>query len=513
VKKPKGNEPLYRDLYENAPTALFSVSASDYAILKMNKKAPELLGYDRDSLIGMNVFDLYADSTYGREKALQVAKDFSNGRPVRDIELQMKHRFGHSIWVSHWVEALKDLNGNIIEARFSLIDISRRKELEAQLIHMQKLEAIGTLAGGIAHDFNNILSCIIGYSEIALFDQLPAGSPASHSIDQVIKAGDRARDIVKQILTFSRQTESEAGPLKISLIIKEALKLLRASLPSTIKIRQNIQEDSGCVLADPGRIHQVIMNLCTNAGYAMRMSGGILEVCLSRVNLNHESLYPLDLAPGPYLKLTVKDTGPGIDREIIGHIFDPYYTTKPKEDGTGLGLSVVLGIVRDLNGTINVRSESGKGAIFEVFMPEVEREPGPETLNYIPIPVGTERILFVDDEKHMVETMTLTLRSLGYSVISLPDGCEALDVFRERSGDFDLVITDQTMPGITGDKLAREMLDIRPDIPIILCTGFSEMISQEDADEMGIRAFIMKPIIRKELARTIRQVMESGSAD
>ncbi len=509
-RKLKNSEARYRDLYENAPTALFSVSAADYVILDVNKKALELFGYDRDTLIGMNVFDLYIDSPDGLEKAKQVAGDFRKGGPVRDVEMRMKHRAGHSVWVSHSVEPIRDSDGNIIEIRFSLLDVTRRKELEAQLIRAQKMESIGTLAGGIAHDFNNILSCIIGYSEIALFDQLSEGSPARRSIEQVVKAGDRARDIVKQILTFSRQTELEPKPLKISLIVKEALKLLRASIPSTIEIREDIQTDAGCVLADPSQIHQVIMNLCTNAGYAMRMSGGILEMYLSEVNLGHEDLYPLELTPGRYLKLTIKDTGPGIDRKIIGNIFDPYFTTKPKEDGTGLGLSVVLGIVHDLNGTIDVKSEPGQGTTFEVFLPEVEVEPAPETLDYAPIPTGTERILFVDDEAHMVDSSTRTLQSLGYTVTARSSGTESLDLFRARPDDFDLVITDQTMPGLTGDKLARAILRIRPDMPIILCTGFSEIISKEEAAEIGIRAFVMKPVIRKDLARTIRRVIESA---
>jgi nitrogen-specific signal transduction histidine kinase/CheY-like chemotaxis protein len=391
-------------------------------------------------------------------------------------------------------------------------DVTHIVRLEKQLRQAQKMEAIGTLAGGIAHDFNNILTIIIGYAEI-LLDGVSEENPMRVDLEEVLKAGFRARGLVEQILTFSRQTDQERRPLQIAPIVKEALKLLRASIPKTIEIRENIATESGMILADPTQIHQVLMNLCTNSAHAMREKGGRLEVGLIDVHLDYETAaqYP-DLGPGPYLRLTVSDTGHGMERTVRERIFDPFFTTKGPGEGTGLGLAMVYGIVKSHRGEITVYSEPGKGTTFHVFLPKVEVELIPSTEPLLPLSQGKERILFVDDEEGVVQMGRKMLERLGYEVIISTDGREALEIFRSQPEQIDLVITDQTMPNITGAELAQELMRIRPDIPVILCSGFSELIDQEKAKAMGIREFVMKPIITRDIGETIRRVLEGETS-
>ncbi|MHC4792205.1 MAG: GAF domain-containing protein, partial [Planctomycetota bacterium] len=348
---------------------------------------------------------------------------------------------------------------------------SEKEKLENELRQSQKMEAIGTLAGGIAHDFNNILSAIVGYSEMAL-GHIAGNSRVRQHIGQVLKAGLRAKDLVKQILAISCHGKPERKPVQIQLIIKEALKLLRASLPTTIEIRQNIPTESGHVLAEPTQIHQVMMNLCTNALHAMQDKGGILKVKLASVKIGaRNTAYP-DLEPGPYLKLSVGDTGYGMDEDTMKRIFDPYFTTKEKDVGTGMGLAVVHGIVNNHGGTITVHSKIGEGSTFHVLLPQVEKEIGYEIESVAPLPTGNRRILFVDDEKALADLGKHMLEDLGYKVDIRVSSIEALELFKVRPHRFDLVITDMTMPNMTGDKLAGKLMAISPDIPIILCTGY-----------------------------------------
>lgn len=404
---------------------------------------------------------------------------------------------------------LKDANGEIIGAIETLQDITDHIELQRQLRQTQKMEAIGTLAGGIAHDFNNILTAIIGYAEMAL-DDLPVGDKTSRSLGQVLKAGRRAKDLVGHMLTFSRQDEQARQPVRASQIVREALHFLRASLPSTIAIRERITSDSALVPADPTQIHQVLMNLCSNAAHAMRETGGELEVSLAAANFDPEDFEPA-LLPGPYVKLTVKDTGHGMEREVMDRIFDPYFTTKGPGEGTGMGLSVVHGIVANHGGSIGVRSKPGVGTTFEVFIPRIDHAPeSNESEACEPLPVGTEQILLVDDEEIIVEMEQLMLERLGYQVTATTGSLEALEAFRAAPGRFDLVITDQTMPNMTGAELCKKLLSIRPDIPIILCTGFSDLVTPEKAQAMGIGAFMRKPPARRELARAIRRLLDEG---
>jgi two-component system cell cycle sensor histidine kinase/response regulator CckA len=389
-------------------------------------------------------------------------------------------------------------------------DITVRKSLEAQLRQAQKMEAIGTLAGGIAHDFNNILSAIMGYTDMALTHP-KVDDRLRRYLNQVYMAGERATDLVKQILAFSRQSDQKPRPLRVSPIVKEVLKLLRASLPTTITIRQDIQSQTDTVLADPTQIHQILMNLCTNAAHAMRETKGELKVSLGPVEVKPgDTLIILHgLTPDMYLKLTVSDAGIGIAPDIMDRIFDPFFTTKKPSEGTGLGLSVVHGIVKSYHGAITVESEMGKGTEFHVYLPLLKETGEKREVGAVAdITGGKECILFVDDEEMLVELGKSMLTGLGYDVIGKTSSLEALELFRARPERFDLVITDMTMPNMTGIELARELMCIRPGIPVILCTGFSEAITPEKAKALGLREFIMKPIIKNQIAEAIRRNLD-----
>jgi CheY-like chemotaxis protein len=371
------------------------------------------------------------------------------------------------------------------------------------------MESIGTLAGGIAHDFNNILSAVFGYTELAL-DDAKEGSPQHDYLQEVLIAGNRAKELVQQILAFSRQADQEQNPVQVKLVVKEALKLLRASIPSTIEIKQTVQSNA-LVMGDVTQIHQILMNLCINAAHAMEDEGGLLTIDLSDVEIDSEDIYNHpDLKPGPYIKLTVTDTGHGIPPAILGKIFDPFFTTKETGKGTGMGLSVVHGIVHSHGGTIKAYSEAGKGSTFKVFLPAIEPHFIPEDRIAELIPIGIEHILFVDDEPTIVKMSHRILESLGYDVTTRTSSIEALELFRVQADQFDLVITDMTMPKMTGEDLAKELISIRPTIPIILCTGFSKSMDEQKAMEIGIQGFISKPILKREMAETIRKVLDNS---
>lgn len=392
------------------------------------------------------------------------------------------------------------------------LSTGKEEKLKRQLQQAQKLEAIGTLAGGISHDFNNILSPILGHTEI-LMEDIPENSALRVSLDEIYKAALRARDLVKQILTFSRQGNTEIKLIKIQPIIKEALKLIRSTIPTTIEIRQNITSGCGTVRADPTQIHQIIMNLSTNAFHAMESTGGELLVSLKEVELGPDDpVINFDMIPGSYACLEISDTGTGMNHDIVAKIFDPFFTTKKKDKGTGLGLSVVHGIVKSMNGAINVYSEPERGTRFNIYIPLVQSGFKEESVHpKSSIQTGTEKILLVDDEEAIAELQKRILERLGYDVISRVSSLEALEAFRANPEKFDLVITDMAMPKMSGNRLAAELIKIRPDIPILLCTGFSQQIAQETADAMGIRGVLMKPIIIKELADKIREVLDKAN--
>ncbi|MEA3417315.1 MAG: PAS domain S-box protein [Thermodesulfobacteriota bacterium] len=380
-------------------------------------------------------------------------------------------------------------------------------KLQKQLAQAQKMESIGTLAGGIAHDFNNILFPVFGYLEMMLLD-IPEDSPLRGQLEEIFNGAKRARDLVQQILRFSRQSGHEMKPLKVHLVIKEALKLIKSSLPSTIEISQNIKTDCRLVMADSTQLHQVIMNLCTNAFHAMEKTGGKLIVNLKEVELAIEDLKDQAMIPGKYICLTVADTGTGMDQGVIDRIFDPYYTTKEEGKGTGLGLAVAHGIVKSHGGHISVYSEPGKGSEFQILLPVIEKQKESAKVETdTSIQKGDERILLVDDEDIIVQMEKQMLERLGYHVTVRTSSADALEAFKANPDRFDLIITDMTMPNMTGDKLAGEIMKIRLDIPVILCTGFSERMSDERAESLGIKGFLMKPVVMKDLSNMIRKVL------
>jgi PAS domain S-box-containing protein len=500
------SEKRFRKLFQESTDAIF-IHDFEGRIYDLNHAALNMTGYPKASLLEMVVADLHPEAD--QQVAYQA--------------LEEVRRNGHVRFQSKFMRADKsiitvDISSSVIDEDEGLVqrlvrDITKQRKMEDQLWQTQRIEAIGTLAAGIAHDFNNILSPIILHTDMVLED-IPVESPIRFNLEEIHSASIRAKDLTRQILTFSRQTEQERTPLIIRPIIQETLKLLRFSFPSTIEIRQTFETKGGAVLADQTQIQRILMNLCTNAAYAMREKGGVLEVGLAGVYLSSaDTVLNPNLEPGHYMKLTVCDTGPGMESGVKDRIFEPYFTTKGKGEGTGMGLAVVHGIVKSYDGAITVDSEPGKGTVFQVFLPKIEGQISSEPKGAFQLPVGTERILLIDDERSILDVMQQMLERLGYTVDARSDSTEALEAFRENSDGFDLVITDYTMPEMTGENLAKAILGIRPDVPVILCTGFSEQIDEEKSKAIGIRAFVMKPIIMGEMAKTIRQVLDNDQWD
>jgi signal transduction histidine kinase len=388
-------------------------------------------------------------------------------------------------------------------------DITERRQAERRIRQMQKTEALGTLAGGIAHDFNNILMPVIINAELALLDVKQGVLPSPSYMQLVKEAATRGQELVKQIVTFSRQREQIRQPVDINPVIKETLKFLRASIPKNIEFQSSIDVEPAMVVADPTQVHQVLMNLCSNAAYAMRGKEGTLRVSLTRVAIDAEAeSRQMDVRPGPYLRLTISDTGHGMDPEVRERAFDPFFTTKKPGEGTGMGLAVVHGIVKNHEGAITLESEVGKGTTVHVFLPWVQAGEPQKDIFSRPIPTGKERILLIDDEEIQVRTVQHMLERLGYRVIAKTRAPEALETFRTQPDAFDLVITDQTMPELTGANLAREVLRIRADMPVILYTGYSETLDEEEARSIGIRDFALKPLTVRDMAERIRRALK-----
>ena len=458
------------------------------------------------NIIGM--FACYSIEYYSRrnfymQRLLEVEQ-----KKVIDINQVLEDRVRQR--THQLVEANEDLKREMAAKQKAQTE---KLELQFQLQQSQKMEAIGTLAGGIAHDFNNILAAILGYSEITLLKLSAKNTEETReNLEKILKASQRARDLVNQILTFSRQKRQHVRNIPMGPVAKEVLALLRASLPRNIEIRQKIAADLRNIRADPTQIHQIIMNLCTNAAHAMEGKGGILTVTIENERITgNEKLYRSMLTPGMYVKLVVADNGEGIPEKIINRIFDPYFTTKKPGKGSGMGLAVIQGIVESYGGTVAVESRPGEGAVFEVLFPAGKDRVLPQAdLEQIPSSANA-RILFVDDEDFLVDLTSQMLEQLGYQVVSTNSSRQALEIFQKNPFEVDLLITDMTMPYMTGARLAREVLKIRPDLPVIICTGFNEKISPDWAREMGLKGFLMKPFSINDIAKAVEQALNGRS--
>ena len=504
------SEERLRTVFETFPDPVTISQAEDGRCIDVNSAFTRVTGWSPTEMIGKSAaeFDIWENpaerqklidgiSEKGKVDNLEAKFCLKDGRTITALMSAVLIRLNdrpHILTITRDISELKSAQ-------------QEREQLKTQLIQAQKMEAIGTLAGGIAHDFNNILGAIIGYAEMALYDTR-LDSMEHYNIDQVLKAGHRAKDLVKQILAFSRKSEQNKQIISLTPIVKEALNLLRASLPTTIEIKQHIESNLDAIFADPTQIHQVMMNLCTNASHAMADTAGILSVSLQNVDLTAKSaaLYP-DLSAGLYVKLSISDNGHGLDAATLERIFDPYFTTKAQDKGTGMGLAVVHGIVKGHGGSIQVDSTPGEGSRFEILFPIMEKQTVSETEELKALPTGRECILLVDDEDSLIDLGKNMLMKLGYQVKTWTRPIEALDAFRADPQSFDLVISDMTMPNMTGDILATELRQIRTDIPIIICTGYSERINEQRAEELSIQGLIMKPFTIGKLAKTVRRAL------
>jgi len=506
-------EKQYRDLVESANSIILRMDKHG-RVLFINRFGLDLFGYSREELYGRNVIGtiLCPKEAEAHQFKSMDKETFKLPDAYEFMENENTCKDGRVVYIQWSNRAIQDEEGHFHEILSIGTDISQRRQLEASLSQAQKMEAIGTLAGGIAHDFNNILTVIFGYTELATLN-IDNTEKIREALEQVTRSGKRAKELVSQILTFSRRSESEKQPLQPSLIIKETVKLLRPSLPATITLESSLDSQSK-IKADPTQIHQIIMNLCTNAYHAMEATGGTLRISLTDTFINTHETGTADapLPPGDYTLLTISDTGSGIDPVTMQKIFDPYFSTKAKDKGTGLGLSVVHGIVKEHQGHISAQSIPGIETTFKVLFPilKTDAEPVAEKPTGTVLPGGKETVLIVDDEKEITITLSQILSKHGYKVQAFTDSMEAMRFFKEKPGAIDLVITDMTMPGITGSQLAREMLSIRPELPVILCTGYSDLISIESAREAGILAYLQKPVMMSTLLQTIRQQLDSG---
>ncbi|MBU1140450.1 MAG: PAS domain S-box protein, partial [Proteobacteria bacterium] len=496
--------------FDRAAIGIFQIG-KDARVLNANEQACKDLGCSKSELCQMTVFDFNPKAGVNDWEGIrQKLRD----KKIVIFETEHRRKDG-TIFPVAITSNLLEFEGNECSINF-VRDITQRKnneklkaKMQEHLQQIQRLDSLGTLAGGIAHDFNNILSAIVGYTELTKLD-CSDNPKVLHYLDQLSSASLRAKNLVQQILNFSRQSGSEKHPIDISRIVNEALNLIRATIPTTIEISKNVPSNLGVVVANATQIHQIVMNLCTNAHHAMGNEGGSIDVDLITTTISAEDgmNYP-DLDPGEYLKLIITDTGSGIPAEILSKIFDPYFTTKNPGEGTGLGLSTVHGIVKDHGGSIKAYSEPGNGTSFQVFLPIIiESEPEETDTSVEQLPHGIETILFVDDEKLLLEIGKKLLESLGYRVETRASSIDALEAFRVQPAKYDLIVSDITMPKMTGEYLAVEIKKIAPDVPIILCTGFSTRLNSEKLIKIGVAKVLMKPLTMSELAVNVRLALD-----
>ncbi len=502
-------------VFEHIPDMIFVKDAENLRFVRLNHAVELLLGYPVNEMVGKTDYDFFPKE----EADFFVQKDrevLQSGKLLDIPEEPIQSAHSGKRWIHTKKIPILDPDGT---PRY-LLGISRdmtetialrkqQKTLENRLKQAQKMESIGLLAGGIAHDFNNILTAIIGYSELAL-SFAEKGSIFENYIREVYNAGNRAKELVQQILTIARRQQVERMPIQVSMVAKEAIRFLRSSIPTSIDI-QTDWRSMAYVLADPGQIHQIFMNLFTNAVQAMETGVGVISVTVSDHRINGSRTDEMGLEAGDYVRITISDTGKGIPPEHLDMIFEPYFTTKEKGVGTGLGLSIVHGIVKSYGGDIAVQSQVGIGTTFTIDLPVIEYGAWRASqTRETTLPTGSERILLIDDETMVVEVCKEMLTKLGYQVTGMTESTTALELFRKTPGNFDLIITDMTMPGMTGDLLARECMHIRPDIPVILCTGFNQQITEARSAELGIRCLMMKPITIETMSRAVRKVLDEA---
>jgi PAS domain S-box-containing protein len=508
------SEKRYRAVVEDMP-AMICRFLPDGTLTFVNSAFCTFYAQYSVDLIGQNFFDLFPSEA--RDKVKDHFRPLDKATPMVVVEHRNVGQNGTLSWQEWTNRALFDENDQLVEYQSIGRDITEQKlaqdestKLERQIRQAQKIEAIGTLADGIAHDFNNILSAVIGHCELSGL-YLPKNSPAKKNLTKILDAACRARDLVHLIELISIENEPQQKPVHLHQVIEDVLNFIQASLPTTITIEQQLIGKSDTVLCDPTQIHQVLTNLCTNAYHSMRETGGTLSVTLKAVELDSDDTaqYP-ELEPGVYNRITVSDTGLGMDETTLERIFDPYFTTKEQHIGTGLGLAVTRSIVKKYAGVILVSSELGKGTTFTVFLPRQVDSAIDETDKTNPMPSGQGRILFIDDEQALVDLGSEMLKNLGYHTECFTDPLQAQEIFNRQPNYYDLVITDMTMPQMTGAQLSKNLLKIRKEIPIILCTGFSERISDDRAKKIGIKALEMKPLQMHELAATIRMVLDGA---
>jgi PAS domain S-box-containing protein len=486
-----------------------SILDAEGLISYVNPAFESVNGYLSKEVIGKKYGEILESEMPGEASPGKISRFFSGGEKWSG-RLRRKKKDGQDCELDVLISPVFDPTGKIINYSVIERDVTQEVHLQQHIRQTQKIEALGTLAGGVAHDFNNILMTVGINTELSLLS-VEEGSPLQQYLRLALEAVNRGKELVKQIITFSRQKEKGREPIKLSPIIKEAVKFLRPSLPRYIEIDASISTEGDIVLGDPTQIYQVLMNLCNNAAYAMRDQGGVLKIQLTPLDVDGGLAADLpELKPGPYVKLTVIDSGKGMEPEIIPRIFDPFFTTKKPGEGTGMGLAVVHGIVKSHGGVIMVSSKPGQGSTFDVLLPRADRIQVPESPAQDPILTGRERILLVDDEETQLRSVARMLENLGYSVTAKTDSLEALTLFEASPEVFDLVITDQTMPQMTGAKLAESLLKIRRNVPVILCTGFSELVGGEEAKAIGIKEFVMKPYSAREIAQAIRRVIDGA---
>ncbi|MFC1579808.1 ATP-binding protein [Thermodesulfobacteriota bacterium] len=513
IEERKNAHRAMRQTQESLITILDSIDATiyvadieTYEILFMNKYMKESFGKD---MTGELCWSAFRNESGPCGQCTNPRLLDSRNRPTGVYVWQGKHPKTEK-WNIYYDRAIKWIDGRLVRIQIAL-DMTDHKKLEEELRQVRKMESIGTLAGGIAHDFNNILSSVIGFTELAL-NEVDRGTLVDEHLQEILTAGLRAKDLVRQILIFARQTNEERTPVLVKVVAEETLKFIRASIPTSIQITQRL-EGNTMIMGDATQIHQVFMNLCTNAAHSMEEGGGELSINLEDIRWDIPTVIgATEFRPGDYLQITVADTGKGISEEDFESIFEPYFTTKGPGEGTGMGLALVHGIVKSYGGEISVESEEGKGTAINIYLPALKRNERPRGFRSEALSEGIERILFVDDEFPIVRMGSQTLGSLGYKVTSLTDSVEALELFKRKPDRFDLVISDMGMPKMTGDKLAEELMKIRPDIPIILCTGYSKKMSQKRAAEIGISAFMVKPLFKQDMAETVRKVLDTRPA-